>query len=98
MDIFYSLQHFLFSVSSVIDVQSVLVSGELSFAAPLWVEVILKTAIMFYIMSFTWFHIFVCVTPSFQCGCICDGIVHKDIIMDFVSPLSCSMTSGKSGL
>lgn len=39
-----------------------------------------------------------CVTHSFQCGCICDGTVHKDIIMDFVSLLSCSMTSGKSGL
>lgn len=49
-------------------------------------------------LSFTCFHIFVCVTHSFQCGCVCDGTVHKDIIMDFVSLLSCSMTSGKSGL
>lgn len=92
------------SISFFLYLQSVLVSGELSFSAPLWVEVILKTAIMFHIMTpfewllFTCFHIFVCVTPSFQCRCICDGIVHKDIIMDFVSPLSCSMTSGKSGL
>lgn len=44
------------------------------------------------------FSYFVCVTHSFQYGCICDRIVHKDIIMDFVCPLSYSMTSGKSGL
>lgn len=29
---------------------------------------------------------------------MCDGTVNKDVIMDFVSPLSCSMSSGKSGL
>lgn len=48
-------------------------------------------------LSFTCFHIFVCVAHDFQCGCICDELVHEDTIMDALSPLSCSMTSGKSG-
>lgn len=44
------------------------------------------------------FHILVCVGHSFLSSCICDGIVHKDVMIDFRPPLSCSMTSGKSGL
>lgn len=44
------------------------------------------------------FHVIVCVTLYFQSSSICDGLVHKGIIIDFVLPLSCSMTSGKSGL
>lgn len=52
--------------------------------------------------SFEWlpfvFHVLVCVPLYFQSSSICDGLGHEGIIIDFLLPLSCSMTSGKSGL